>query len=408
MSKRLLHLDCPTGLAGDMLLGALADLGVSAAVLNAPLAQLGLADQCRIVLRDSSNGGLRGMRATVEQQTSQHQHRQWRELRQMLTAAPLDPPVRTTALRCFEQLAEAEAAVHGCEPEAVHFHEVGALDAIADVLGVCAGLHALQVEQISCSPLPAGHGTVSTEHGLLPIPVPAVLELARRHQVPLLDCSRRPPGELVTPTGLALAVTWSQRFVVMPDLVPTAIGIGLGERHLDRPNQLRLLLASPVSTTSCEGTEAEEDPLQPRKEWVVLLACQIDDMDGEALGVLHQQLQAAGALEVWLQPIQMKKQRPGQLLQLLARPADVETLRLAVWHHSSTLGIREQWQQRWALPRRIEQRQTPLGPVRIKWATLPDGHVRGKVEHDDLMAISKARQLPLQDVRRSVLPLLEL
>ena len=407
MSAPFLHFDCPTGLAGDMLLGALADLGVPEAVLNAPLEALGLAGQCRIVVREGRNGGLRGLRATVEQHTPQPRHRHWRELRQLLAAAPLQPAVQAMALRCFERLAEAEAVVHGCPPEAVHFHEVGALDAVADVLGTCAGLQFLGATRISCSPLPAGHGTVSTDHGLLPVPAPAVLELARRYRVPLLDCSRRPPGELVTPTGLALATTWCQQFAAIPDLVPTAVGIGLGERELDRPNQLRLLLAAPVPPGDGPLPAAGDDPLQPGREWIVLLACQIDDMDGEALGALQQQLLAAGARDVWLQPVQMKKQRPGQLLQLLAHPRDLEALRLAIWHHSTTIGLREQWQQRWVLPRRIEQRRTPLGPVRIKWVTLPDGTVRGKADHDDLAAICEARQLPLQEVRRAVLPLLQ-
>ena len=391
-----------------MLLGALADLGVPETVLNAPLEQLGLADQCRIVIREGCNGGLRGMRATVEQHTPQPHHRHWRELHQLLATAPLQPTVQAMALRCFERLAEAEAVVHGCLPDAVHFHEVGALDAIADVLGACAGLQSLGATQISCSPLPAGHGTVSTDHGLLPIPAPAVLELARRYRVPLLDSSRRPPGELVTPTGLALATTWCCQFAAMPDLVPTAVGIGLGERVLDRPNQLRLLLAAPVPPSCGPLPPAPgDDRRQLSREWIVLLACQIDDMDGEALGALQQLLLAAGARDVWLQPVQMKKQRPGQLLQVLARPPDLEALRLLLWRHSSTIGLREQWQQRWVLPRRIEQRHTPLGPVRIKWVTLPDGTVRSKADHDDLMAICEARQLPLQEVRRSILPLLQ-
>ena len=237
MTPSILHWDCPTGIAGDMLLAALADLGVPEAVLNQPLHQLGLADQCRIVTQPGSNGGLRGVRARVDVLTPQESHRHWRHLRQLLLAAPLEEAVGRAALRCFGLLAAAEARVHGCPVEEVHFHEVGALDALADVLGTCAGLCHLGVETISCSPLPTGHGAVATAHGLLPIPAPAVLDLARAHHVPLLGCEGWPQGELVTPTGLALAITWARRFCATPALVPHRVGIGLGQRRLDRPNQ---------------------------------------------------------------------------------------------------------------------------------------------------------------------------
>lgn len=402
MTTTLLHWDCPTGIAGDMLLAALADLDVPEAVLNHPLQQLGLADQCRIVTRPGSNGGLRGIKAHVDVLTPQATHRHWRHLRQLLLAAPLEDQVRRPALHCFGLLAEVEARVHGCPVDEVHFHEVGALDAIADVLGTCAGLCHLDVKTISCSPLPAGHGSVTTAHGLLPIPAPAVLELASAHRVPLLSCEGWPQGELVTPTGLALAITWTRNFGAAPALVPRQVGIGLGQRRLDRPNQLRLLLAEPPLPS--HGHPAALEPFQ---EWVVLISCQIDDMDGEALATLQQMALEAGALDAWLQPVHMKKQRPGHLVQVLVRPGRRKELRQVLWNHSSTLGLREQWHHRWVLPRRQEQRQTPLGPVRIKWATLPDGSRRGKAEHEDLVSLAHHHQLPLQEVRRQMQPFLE-
>ena len=402
MTPSILHWDCPTGIAGDMLLAALADLGVPEAVLNRPLQQLGLADQCRITTQPGSNGGLRGIKAHVEVLTPQKDHRHWRHLRQLLLTAPLEDPVRRAALRCFGLLAEAEARVHGCPVDDVHFHEVGALDAVADVLGACAGLCHLDAKTISCSPLPTGHGFVTTAHGLLPIPAPAVLELASAHRVPLLGCEGWPQGELVTPTGLALAITWTRRFGAAPALAPCRVGIGLGQRQLDRPNQLRLLLAEPLPS---HGHPAAA--LAPFQEWVVLMSCQIDDMDGEALATLQQMVLEAGALDAWLQPIHMKKQRPGHLVQVLVQPDQLKALRHVLWSHSSTLGLREQWHHRSILPRRQEQRQTPLGPVRIKWTTLPDGGRRGKAEHEDLAALAQRHQLPLQEVRRQIQPFLE-
>jgi len=385
-----------------MVLGALADLGVPEATLNRPLEQLGLADQCRIVIQPGRNGGLRGSKAQVQVLVDQENHRHWHQLRQLLREAPLEEPLRQAALRCFGLLAQAEAQVHGWPVDQVHFHEVGALDAIADVLGTCAGFLHLGAEQISCSPLPTGHGNVTTAHGVLPIPAPAVLELASRHHVPLVSCRGWPPGELVTPTGLALAITWVQRFGEMPALVPRAVGIGLGERQLDRPNQLRLILADALPRFG-QPTPV----LEPSQEWVVLLGCQIDDMDGEAMATMQEKVLEAGALDAWLQPIQMKKQRPGHLVQVLVRPDQLEMLRQLLWRHSSTLGLREQWHHRWTLPRRLEQRQTPLGLVGIKWVTLPDGSRRGKAEHGDLVSMAQQHQLPLQEVRRQVQPFLE-
>ena len=404
-----LHLDAPTGVAGDMLLGALADLGVPEAVLNGPLQALGLSGHCRIICREDSNGGLRGMRARVEVLATQQPHRHWRTLRAMVQAAPLQAEVQRRTLRCFALLAEAEAAVHGCDVDAVHFHEVGALDSLADVTGCCAGLVHLGTASLACSVLPAGRGKVSTAHGLLPLPVPAVLELAHRHGVPLAGGEGLPAGELVTPTGLALLLAWDARFGAMATLRPLAVGVGLGTRELEgQANLLRLILAS---TPSTPDSRPLSDPAMaaaaPLQDQVLLLQCQLDDMDGEALGALQQLLLEAGALDVWIEPIQMKKQRPGQLLALLVAPGQGPHLRELLWHNSTTLGIRERLETRWLLPRRQQSLETPWGPVPIKVATLPDGSLRCKAEHDALLGIARREDLPLHAVRSVVARLMD-
>ena len=389
-------LDAPTGLAGNMLLAALLDLGVPEAVVHEPLAALGLEGQYRLVIEERRSGGLRGRHLDVEALEPQPGHRHWGVLQGQLEQAPWPGPLRQKVLAVFSLLAEAEAAVHGHAPQQVHFHEVGAIDALVDVVGVCAGLLHLGVEQLVCSAPPAGHGSVRTAHGVLPVPVPAVLEIARRCTIPLASSEGFPAGELTTPTGLALAACWADRFGAAPALVPQAIGVGLGSRQLDRPNLLRICLAAPQA-------EAPRQEAAPALETVLLQQAQIDDASPEDLAFLADELRQAGALEVFSQPVAMKKGRGGTLLSVIAPPASAEALRAVWWRQGTSLGVREQLQQRWALPRRSRSLDTPLGPVRIKQAQRPDGSWSAKPEHDDLVALARRHNRPIAEVRQLVM-----
>ena len=390
--------DCPTGLAGNMLLAALFDLGLPAAVVEQPLAALGLEGAYRLQLEQRRSGGLRGQHLEVELLEASPPHRLWRELRQRIAAAPLEPPLQQRVLAVFERLAQAEGSVHGHGPDQVHFHEVGAVDALVDVVGVCAGLLHFGVEQLVCTPPPAGHGQVRTAHGLLPLPAPAVLELARGKAIPLASSEGFPAGELTTPTGLALMAELASRFGQAPPLRPRAVGIGLGSRALDRPNLLRLVLADRAD--GLDGAGARWEPLLQQQ-------AQIDDATPEDLAFLQEQLRAAGALEVFSQPLQMKKGRPGTLITVLAAPELAEPLRQVWWQQGSSLGVREQLLQRWALPRQQLQLQTPWGPVRLKRSQRPDGSWLSKPEAEDLMELARRHQLPLAELRARVLALLD-
>lgn len=381
------YLDLPTGVAGDMLLAALLDLGVPEAVLLDPLRALGLGEAFRFSADAARSGGLRGLRVNVLPLEALPPQRHWRQLQPLLQAAPWPEPLRQRVLATFTALAEAEAAVHGCPPEAVHFHELGAVDALVDVVGVCAGLVHLGIDGLLASPPPAGHGHVDTAHGRLPLPAPAVLELALRHGIPFADSGGFPAGELCTPTGLALLSVWVQAYRPLPALTPRAVGIGLGHRTLDRPNLLRLWLP--------EGADAG---WPARMAPVLLQQCQIDDMDGEALAFLQDELRLAGALDVYLQPVQMKKGRPGVLLSCLARPAEARQLRQVWWRHSTTLGLREQIQDRWELPRQDLALPSPWGPVQAKRHPGPAGP-RIKVEADELARLAREHGLGWQDLR---------
>ena len=419
--------DCPTGLAGNMLLAAFFDLGLPQAVLDAPLAALGLAGAYAIDLEERRSGGLRGLHLAVRGLEIDPPHRHWAELEATIAGAALEPQLKQRVLAVFGLLAEAEAQVHGQPAERVHFHEVGAIDALVDVVGVCAGLAHFGIDQLVCASPPAGHGTVQTAHGLLPLPAPAVLELARLRAIPLASSAGFPAGELTTPTGLALMAALAERFGPAPALVPQAVGIGLGSRQLDRPNLLRLVLAaeSPVPPPGSASLAVAGLPAGASADWpgssgttaaavgaglaetalgeiLVQQQAQIDDATPEDLAFLADELRRAGALEVFSQPLLMKKGRPGVLLTVLARPEQAEGLRRIWWRQGTSLGVREQLQQRWALPRRTRELATPLGPVRLKQVQLPAGERRSKPEFEDLAALARRHGLSLAQVRQIV------
>lgn len=396
-------LDCPTGLAGNMLLAGLLDLGVPEAVVHAPLADLGLAGLYRLELSERRSGGLRGLHLEVVDDDPDPPARTWQSLRRTLLEAPWPETLRARVLAVFERLAEAEARVHGHAPEQVHFHEVGALDALVDVVGVCAAVRHLGITRLECTPPPAGHGTVATAHGVLPLPAPAVLELARCHGIPLASAAGFPAGELTTPTGLALVAALADRFGLPPAHRPLQVGIGLGSRQLDRPNLLRLVLADPVEGAGAAPAQPlAEAELAAVLETVVEQQAQIDDATPEDLAVLQEALRQAGALEVFCQSIQMKKGRCGWLVTALAHPERSAVLRAVWWQHSTSLGLRERSQPRWVLPRRQLLLPTPLGEVPIKQARLPDGRWRSKPEHDALLGLARRHNLSIEQVRSVV------
>ena len=355
MAANWAYLDLPTGVAGDMLLAALLDLGVPERVIDEPLAALGLQSSYRLNCSSGSSAGLRGQQLVVELLEASPPHRHWADLKPQLQGAAWPQPLKTKVLEVFQLLADAEAHVHGMPAEQVHFHEVGAIDSLVDVIGVCAGLLHLGVQSLWATPPPTGHGQVRTAHGVLPVPAPAVLEIARRCQLPLASSTGFLPGELTTPTGLALLAVWVDHWESPPAHTPDRIGVGLGQRQLDRPNLLRLALPA---------VAAVDEPAQ--RQTVLVQQCQIDDMDAEGLAFLQEQLRAAGALDVFAQPAGMKKGRSGLLLTALALPEQAAALRAIWWQHSSSLGLRENFEQRWVLPRRAVVMDSPWGRSRPK------------------------------------------
>ena len=376
--------DCPTGLAGDMLLAACLDLGVSQEVIHSPLRVLGFENVYALRVEEALNGGLRGLRLEVEVREEHPPLRQWGELRQRILNASLSPTLRDKVFAVFTALAEAEAAVHGIGADQVHFHEVGAIDSLVDVVGVCAAFEHLRPGTLWCVPPPAGRGMVSTAHGRLPVPAPAVLELARRHGVELRWGDDWPEAELTTPTGLALMAVLADGFAWPEHLAPEAIGTGLGQRRLDRPNLLRLIRQRPSDSAASS---------QPYWQDLIVQEAWIDDVSAEAIAWLIQQLRDGGALDVASAPLQMKKGRPGTAITALVLPGQAAALREVWWRESPTLGLRERRQGRWVLPRRRGSLTTPWGDLAAKQTLKPDGSQAVKPERDALQRVARSTGL---------------
>lgn len=381
---KALHLDCFAGIAGDMLLGALIDVGVDPAALRQALGALPVKDwelEAEPVHRKS----IRATHVLVRARKGADipEHLGCAELERAIRGGKLSASATEKSLAVLRTLAEAEARVHGKPVEEVHFHEVGGIDTLVDVVGAVVGLELLSVERVSCSPIPLSHGFVECAHGRLPVPPPAVTELVKGAPTVPLDIE----GETVTPTGAALAVTLADTFGAGPPMTVEAVGYGAGSREWpDVPNVLRVLVGE---TTEADASEATE---------VVLLEANLDDMLPEHFALAMERCFQAGALDVWLTPIQMKKGRPATTLSALAPPAKAQQVASAIFQNTTTFGIRHCAMSRQCLPRRHEEVQTPFGPVRVKVADGPAGGQTVAPECDDCVKAARRAGVPLKAV----------
>lgn len=380
---KVAYFDTFSGISGDMTVGALLHLGVSLDDLRNELAKLPLAGY-RLSQTVRFQSSIRATKFDVEV-TEPLVERSFRAIANMLRESALLPPVKETALRIFTILAEAEGRVHGIAPGAVHFHEVGAVDSIVDIVGTAFGLHALGVEKLFASPLPMGKGFVPSRHGVLPIPAPATVELLKGLSVRLEDGA----AEMVTPTGAAILAALAQQGAA-PQLQLSAVGYGAGGRTLaDRPNLLRILLGSLVET--------------PRDEQLLVLETNIDDLNPELYEYVMERLFSAGARDVCLLPLQMKKNRPGVMLWVLGEVADREKLSAIIFSETSTIGIRSYPVARVALSRESKSVVTPHGEVRVKLSAGPDGRVHAAPEYEDCKRLAREKDLPLKTVYEAAL-----
>jgi uncharacterized protein (TIGR00299 family) protein len=374
------YIDCIAGASGDMLLGAFIDAGLSASTLEAELAKLDLSDFHLHIAKVSKNGF-----GATKVDVHAHDHapeRHLREIREIVEKSRLSQRVKERALRVFTRICEVEAAIHGMAVEEVHLHEVGAVDAIVDVCGVLAAVELLGIDRVVVSPLPIGRGFVSGAHGRIPLPAPATVGLLMG--VPVYGTSIE--KELVTPTGAALLVELADAWGTPPVMTLCGVGYGAGSRDLEIPNLVRILL----------GDSAAHGPWL--METITVLETHLDNDRGETVGHACRRLLAEGALDVVAIPAQMKKDRPAQVVKVLAKPQDADRLEALLFQETSTLGIRRSEIRRDALPRHQETVETRFGPIQVKVARLPDGSLRATPEYEDCRRVAEQHQVSLQTV----------
>jgi pyridinium-3,5-bisthiocarboxylic acid mononucleotide nickel chelatase len=430
---RIAYLDCFSGISGDMFLGALVDAGVPAQLFEDTVAALDIGARLEIsrVLRAGISGtkvdvysnGEKDLprdvfwkqqqnhASTLHDHDHDHDHghshrRGLTEICQIIDQSAISSTAKATAIRIFDALGQAEAEIHNTTVDQVHFHEVGAADALVDIVCAAVGAESLGVEEWVCSPLNVGGGTVKCAHGTLPVPAPATLRLLKDAPV----YSSGPQVELVTPTGAAIVKTLSSRFAAFPAMKIEKSGYGAGTREFpEHPNLLRLTIgqsvlveaagASPMAALTSNENAADENADEKMiHEKITVLEANLDDLSPQVLGYAMARLLAEGALDVFSVPVQMKKSRPGALLIVLAKMEDANRLSKVIFAETTTLGVRRREEQRQTLSRRWETVATTWGPVRIKIANMNGSVSNYAPEYEDCRTIAEAQHVPLRTV----------
>ena len=394
---RTLYIDCGMGAAGDMLTAALLELIPDKEAFLHRMNHLGIPG-VMVSAEKSVKCGITGTHFSVKVHDTEenehmhdhahghshghthshsHTHGSMAEIRNIVSAMPIPTMVKLDIMSVYNEIAEAESAVHGVPVDQIHFHEVGSMDAVADIAAVCLLMHELDVDRVVASPVHVGSGQVRCAHGILPVPAPATAHILK--QVPIYGGSIR--GELCTPTGAALLKHFVEKFGDMPVMAISGIGYGMGKKDFERANCVRVLLG--------ETTKQTDEILE--------LNCNIDDMTGEAMGFALEQLMEHGALDAFTVPIGMKKSRPGVMLTVLCKEPDKEEMVRLIFRHTTTLGIREKRCQRHILDRRMESVDTPYGKVHRKIST-GYGVQRTKYEYNDIARIAREQNISLFEV----------
>lgn len=415
---KILYLDIFSGISGDMFLGALIDLGVDARRLERELRKLKL-DSYHLHVTRGQKAGIAGTKFEVHLDAAHeaggahvHPHapgvahpeaRTWGEIRRLITRSRLSPWVKTKAVAVFRRIAEAEARIHGVDVKAVHFHEVGAMDSIVDIVGACVALEQLDKPRVLAAPVVEGMGWVRCAHGRFPVPTPATLAILGARGIGVTQCDE--PHELVTPTGAALLAEFAESFGPMSGLVAERIGFGLGTRdHQTRPNVLRVVLGRPARETSSPQRQKTAAPAQPspgpdwERDTVAVLETNLDDLSAELLGHFVETALAAGALDVFHTPVQMKKNRPGVLLTVLCAEADADRFSELILRETTAFGVRRTTAERRKLRREVVRVKTAFGSVEIKLGRLDGKVIQASPEYESCRALAGQARVPLRRV----------
>ena len=388
-----IFIDCVLGISGDMLASALLDLGVPKYIFLDNLEKLNIEKNHKLEFRDSESEGIKGIVLIKNSIEDNKFSRSFNEVKNLLLESSLNDYVKEKSINVFEILAKAESVVHGKEITDVHFHEIGSIDSIVDIVNVCSAIDFLKPGNIYFSNPPAGKGVILTSHGILPIPVPTVLEIAKQNKIALMSIDDEYFGEITTPTGIALTAAFVDKFGQPNNINIKKIGIGLGIKNISRPNFLRVLLLD-------SDDENKENKNQPVPETIICQESWIDDSTPEDIAVLIERLRAAGAIDVVSYSVDMKKNRKGICIKAIVSQEHKDSL-MNVWlNFSTTIGIRENKIGRWILPRKTVTRKTKFGDVNVKQIIRPNGKISIKVDHQDLTKITLDTGIPIEEIRQ--------
>jgi pyridinium-3,5-bisthiocarboxylic acid mononucleotide nickel chelatase len=391
---KILYLDCQSGISGDMTLSALIDLGADIHYITEQLEKLPI-DSFSLHVKQVDKKGISSKQLVLHfddepavhhhhHDHHHHEHRKASTILEMIEDSDLPARVKERSLSVFQVIAEAEGKIHGMDPKDVHFHEVGAMDSIIDIIGVCLALESLGVEKIITSPVPTGHGKLMMAHGLYPIPAPATAEILKG--VPLADFHVK--GELTTPTGAGFLKALAHEYGNIPPLAIENIGYGAGKKDFEHPNVLRAILFNVEETA--------------KREQISVLECQLDDFTGEALGYLMEKLLDEGALDVYFTPVTMKKSRPGTLITVLAKPEQVFSLEELLLRETSTFGVRKSEWSRRILSREFKEVETAYGKITVKVGKLEGNIIKVFPEYEDVKKASYQHKISFVDVYSEV------
>jgi len=391
-------IECSPGISGDMLLGAFYDLGVPKKVIEKPLFDLGLKDLYQLDFKESKSCSIRGVKAKVENIDCSSSKRTWRNIKELILNGHLEDKLKKIIYEVFESLAIAEGKVHGIKSDEVHFHEIGAIDSLVDIIGVCAALNYLNPKRVYCNEPMLGKGFVQTEHGKLSVPPPAVIELIRQKNIKVLSNRDSIEGELSTPTGIALLTNLVDYLELPSKYSINSYGVGIGNLKFPFPNLVRVYKITSFEDSSINDNEQ----ISPRCEEISIQEAWIDDQTPEDISNFVEKLRIEGAYDVSYQAINMKKNRIGFSIQVILPIEKKEFFRRLWFDYSNTIGVRERTQSRWILLRRRGECSTTFGNIKVKQTLKPDGSIIMKPENDEVLRLQLKHKISTYEIRKII------
>ncbi len=388
-------IDCSPGVSGDMLLGAFHDLGVPKNIIEKTLACFGLENLYDLKFKESKSCSIRGIKVHIEK-IDQRTKRDWSSIKDLILKARLEKKLKKRIYQVFESLAVAEGKVHGIDPEEVHFHEIGAIDSLIDIIGVCASIEHLKPKKVFCNEPTLGRGFVQTDHGKLSIPSPAVIELLRKKEIKVISSIDSIEGELSTPTGIALLSNLVESFQIPNKYSINSYGVGIGKLELSCPNLVRVL------TINSRNENLLDKKISPRYEEISIQEALIDDQTSEEIANFLEIFRKKGAYDVSCQTINMKKNRTGFSIQVILPIEKQKYFRELWFQYSNTIGLRERKQFRWVLLRRKGECLTTFGNIKFKQTLKPNGTISMKPENDEILRLQIENNKTAQEVRNII------